>query len=239
MSAIDVPRGAALIAWIANHPPSDRDAACERLLGIGETPRVTSTDAAPERELVGYYPSGVAPIVRAVVNVPIGADDVFVDLGSGLGKAAILVHLLCDARVLGIERVPEFVALAERSVARLALSHVTFSCVDARVASVDEGTVFYLYLPFTGAVLAEVMSRLHVVATRRAIVVVTLGLDLDEFAWLTPRPSDSFWLATYDSVSPGVAARDAMSEARATTDVTACAIDAITNETVFDSALDV
>jgi hypothetical protein len=58
--------------------------------------------------------------------------------------------------------------------------------------------VFFLYLPFTGAVLRTVLERLHGIARRRDIVVCTLGLDLPKSPWLTPRETDAFWLSIYD-----------------------------------------
>ena len=85
---------------------------------------------------------------------------------------------------------------------------VAFIEGDAREADLDVGTVFFLYLPFTGPVLSEVLRRLRGVASRRAIVVCSLGLDLDgEAPWLSRRPIESFWLTLYDSVWPDVPPR--------------------------------
>lgn len=52
------------------------------------------------------------------------------------------------------------------------------------------------------------LLRLKGVASRRAIVVCSLGLDLDgEAPWLSRRAIDSFWLTIYDSVMPDVPPR--------------------------------
>ena len=40
------------------------------------------------------------------------ASDVFVDVGSGLGRAAALVHLMTGARAIGLEVQPALVAAA-------------------------------------------------------------------------------------------------------------------------------
>jgi hypothetical protein len=66
--------------------------------------------------------------------------------------------------------------------------------------------VFFLYVPFTGAVLGRVLERLPDVARRHAIVVCALGVDLAA-PWLAQRPLDAFWLSLYDSVVEGVPAR--------------------------------
>jgi len=201
-------RGADLLAWLSTFPPCDRDAAIEAHLAIAE--RVSS--APPGEHLVGYHASGVAPIVRALVEVPVDRHDVVVDLGAGLGKVVLLAHLLTDAPARGVEVQAELVTRARAAAARLRAS-VRFDCGDARDAELDDGTVFFLYTPFEGPVLAHVLRRLHAVARRRAIVVCALGIDLHRAApWLVARPLDAFWLTIYDSAIPGAdprAPRDA------------------------------
>jgi hypothetical protein len=200
-------QGRDLLRWLASLPPSARDAAVERCLGIDRGP---SSTPSPGDHLHGYHPSGVAPIVRMLLDVPVVADDVVVDLGAGLGKVVLLTRLLTGAAVRGIELQPELVGRARDAAARLGAnaSFILGDARDARQVDLDDATVFFLYLPFTGPVLAEVMLRLKTVASRRSIVVATLGVDVDrEAPWLVRRPSDTFWLAIYDSVLPGVAAR--------------------------------
>lgn len=143
--------------------------------------------------------------------MPVLADDVFVDLGSGRGKVVFVAHLFTGARCRGIEREGSLVRDAARARGRLEREgpmDVSFVHSDARDAAIDDGTVFFLYVPFTGAVLKAVLDRLFVVARARAIVVCTLGFDLERDApWLSRRPLDAFWLAIYDSVVPGVPRR--------------------------------
>jgi SAM-dependent methyltransferase len=195
-------REAALLAWLSALPPRERDRRVERLLGIDGYPL---SPTAPGAELTGYVPSGVSAIVRTVFEVPIRSDDVFVDLGAGLGKAAMLVHLLSGARARGVEVQRDLAARARAETERLGLTDVRIDAGDARDAAIDDGTIFFLYLPFTGSTLATVLDRLRAVAERRRIVICTLGLDLrNTEAWLTPRPTDAFWLSIYDSHSLGV-----------------------------------
>ena len=196
--------GADLLAWLAALPPRERDAAVEERLGIG---RPAPCSSPPGEHLVGYHAGGVAPIVRMLLEVPVAESDVFVDLGAGLGKAVLLTRLLTGAAARGIEVQQYLVERAREAAARCALD-VTFTRGDAREAGLDDGTVFFLYLPFTGPALADVLLHLRSVASRRAIVVCSLGLDLErEAPWLARRPLDSFWLTIYDSVVPGAAPR--------------------------------
>jgi hypothetical protein len=52
---------------------------------------------------------------------------------------------------------------------------VTFLEQDARTADLSLGTVFYLYTPFTGAVLRTVLDALRREASRRQFRICTFG----------------------------------------------------------------
>jgi hypothetical protein len=196
--------GPDLLEWLASLPPAERDAAVERRLGIAEG----SHASAPGEHLIGYHASGVAPIVRFLIEAPVSRDDVVVDLGAGLGKVVLLTRVLAGATARGIELQPALVKRARDAAVQCGVEGVSFLEGDAREADLDDGTVFFLYLPFTGPVLAQVMGRLRAISLRRAIVVCSLGVDVErEAPWLVRRPLESFWLAIYDSVHPGVPAR--------------------------------
>jgi SAM-dependent methyltransferase len=198
-------RGAELMAWLAAYPPEQRDPAIEQLFGIAYRPLGR---AALDADLVDYVPSGIAPIVRAVMDVPIGPSDVFVDLGAGLGKVALAVHLLSGARVRGIELQERLVLAATRRVEELRLKAITYEMADARLADLSDADVVFLYLPFTGATLVSVMRRIEEAARRRSLVVCTLGLDLRAYGWLEERVSKELWLSIYDSRFPEVPPRE-------------------------------
>jgi SAM-dependent methyltransferase len=195
--------GPDLLAWLAHLPASERDAAIEARLGIDGP----VSDTPPGEHLIGHHASGVAPIVRTLIEVPVVRADTVVDLGSGLGKFVLVARLLTGANVRGIELQPELISRARRSSQALGVD-VDFIEGDARDAPLEDGTVFFLYAPFTGPVLDAVARRLHAVAKKRAITVAALGIDLHRSApWLVPRPMDSFWLSIYDSSEPGVPPR--------------------------------
>jgi SAM-dependent methyltransferase len=185
---------------LAELDPDERDGAIERLLGIeGDV-----SSRAPGAELVGHHASGIAAIARFLLEVPMGPEDVFVDLGSGLGKVALLAALLTPARVVGVELQGDLVDRARLAATTLGVE-VSFVEGDMREIRLD-GTAFYLYAPCTPRALGAVIARLREVAERRAIVVGALGIEL-RADWLVPRDADSFWLSIYDSVLPDVPAR--------------------------------
>ncbi len=114
-------------------------------------------------------------LLELVDRVPMGAGDLFYDLGSGLGQVVILVHLLTGVRARGVEIQPAFCEYARRRAAQFGLTGVEFINADARDLDYQEGTVFYLFTPFIGTVLETVLTRLqHVVATH-PITLCSLG----------------------------------------------------------------
>lgn len=175
--------------------PADR---AERNLALlVEAELAGGFDSAPPGEhLIGYHASAIEPILRVAREV--STDDVFIDLGCGPGKVVLTVSALTGARARGIEVQPELVERARRAAERLDIN-AEFVLADARDADLDDGTVFYLYLPFTGPVLDRVLEKLHAIALLRPIVVCALGVDLERFAWLRRRELDEFWLAIYDA----------------------------------------
>jgi len=68
-----------------------------------------------------------------------------------------------------------YVASARECAQSLHLSRVQFIPQDAREADRSSGTVFYLYSPFNGSILADVLSTLRMESTRRSINICSLG----------------------------------------------------------------
>jgi SAM-dependent methyltransferase len=185
-------RGAALVELLQAVPVLDRDIWVDQLLGIDPPP----PDIADlPRGAVPYLPCGVDEIVAMVRDVPVGPGDELVDIGAGLGRAAILAHLLSGARTSGIEIQAPLVHLARERCAALGLTGVSFVHGDAADTPLA-GSVFLLYAPCNGDLLARVVRRLEDAARRRPITVAAVGLELDA-PWLVPRPSSMATLALY------------------------------------------
>jgi len=141
-------------------------------------------------EMVFYQPTPVRYILRLIVASALSAVDVFVDLGSGLGHVPLLASMLTGAKSLGIEVEAAYIASAQECAQRLQLSRVRFLHEDARAADLSAGTVFYLYSPFTGSMLAEVLGRLRKQSASRPIRICTLGAcacTVAQESWLMAR----------------------------------------------------
>jgi len=176
-------------------PFFDRDAWVDAVLGIKELP-----DDMPDlpRESVPYLPCGVEEILAMVDEAPVTANSEFVDLGSGLGRVAMLVHLLTGARTHGIELQAHLVQQAHSLSA--GLSGVTFTAGDATEIELD-GSTFFLYAPFSGDMLQRALARLHEVAQKRTIVIGAVGFEFQDVSWLQPRTTSVPTLTVYVSVS--------------------------------------
>jgi SAM-dependent methyltransferase len=190
-------RGPALLEHLVALPAPERDGCVDALLGIDALP---PDEPNLPRGAVPYLPCGVEEILEVVRAVPLRGGDVFVDLGSGLGRVALLVHLLTGSRASGIEIQGSLVREARKRAAALGLEGIGF--VQANAAEIDlEGTVFFLYAPFNGELLSRVVGRLEAVARRHAIVIAAVGLELGGVPWLAPRATSNPAVVLYDSRS--------------------------------------
>jgi len=195
-----IPRGAALRAALAYVAPRERDGWVDRALGLGAPP-----DDGPALPTGGvpYLPSPVDALLRLTEHAPVRASDVFVDVGAGAGRAAALIHLLTGASVVGLEVQPALVTAARELAARLGLPRVSFVEGDAPrlTAALATGSVFFLYCPFSGERLAQLLANLEVVARTREIRVCCLDLPLPSCRWLKAEPPRWLDLTLYRSAT--------------------------------------
>jgi hypothetical protein len=174
------------------------------LFDAGELP-----DELPQTaEMVAYQPAPGRVILSLLEEVR--DDDVVYDLGSGLGRVVLCVALLTAARAIGVEFQPSFCSYARRA-AQQVNAHADFLALDARDAHLDDGTLFFLYTPFRGALLRSVLDKLHTTAAQRAIRVCTFGpctAEVHVEPWLRLRGESSSpdQLAIFDSVARSAAA---------------------------------
>lgn len=171
-----------------------------------------SLQEIPEETLIRepgmvFYQKTPARIVLEIVGLgKIGPNDVFFDLGSGLGQVAILVNLVSGAKCIGIEYEPAFCDYASRCAAELNLSEVEFINTDAREAGYSKGTVFFLYTPFEGEILLKVLAMLQRESLTKPIKVFTYGPCSSVVAcqkWLNcinGNPDDPYQLCEFRSL---------------------------------------
>ncbi|MDQ3281480.1 MAG: class I SAM-dependent methyltransferase [Acidobacteriota bacterium] len=138
-----------------------------------------------EAEMVFYQRTPSRFVLELCASAPLTPNDMFYDIGSGLGEVAILVRLLTDATVKGVEFEPAYCDYAHALAAELNLSGITFLNADARDADFSAGTVFFLYTPFTGKLLQRVLDKLR----GRKGALFTFGpctVEIAQSGWARP-----------------------------------------------------
>jgi len=183
-------------AALAGVPSGARDACVDGAFGLDEIP---ADGPALPSGCVPYLPCPVDTLLRIVAHAPVRAADVFIDVGSGLGRAAALVNLLTGARVVGLEVQPSLVAAARALATRLRLPDVSFVEGDAAdlAPALADGSVFLLYCPFSGDRLEKFLSCLAPIARTRTIHICCVDLPLPPRDWLTLASTPSPELAIY------------------------------------------
>jgi hypothetical protein len=128
-----------------------------------------------ESEMVAYQPTPARHIFDLIGRTALTERDFLIDLGSGLGHVTLMTSICTSARCTGIELEPSYVDSARKSARSLNLNNVRFIQGDARAVDLSDGTVFYLYTPFIGAILRDVLNLLRQEAVRREIRICTFG----------------------------------------------------------------
>ena len=168
--------------------PLSRDHWVNQQLGIDDLP--DDGDDLP-RGCVPYLPSSVDVLLRIIERAEVTAGDVFVDVGSGLGRALMLVHLLTGADAVGLEIQKGLVEQARGLADRLRLERVSTVHGDAEnlISSMAVGTVFFFYCPFSAERLARVMDALRPLAQARPLRLCFVDMPAPALPWLSEDPA--------------------------------------------------
>lgn len=157
------------------HPGLGFDARDDFMASLFQHSDPGDVSSLGSREMIAYQPTPVRHVLRLLKTVTLSADDVFVDLGSGMGHVPLMMSMLGGIRSHGIEIEPAYVANAQRCSRALQLRDASFIASDVRDADFSKGTIFYLYSPFTGSILKQVLGRLREQSLTRPIKVCSLG----------------------------------------------------------------
>ena len=155
--------------------------------------------------MVSFHKTPVRIVFELIRLAEIGSDDVFFDIGSGLGQVVLLVNLLTGARAMGIEYEPAYCAYSVALASRLRLTDTEFINSDAREGDYSKGTVFFLYTPFEGGMLQDLLRLLQKESEVRVIRIFTYGPCSEKVAaenWLGCRngiPGDPYQLCLFVS----------------------------------------
>lgn len=139
-------------------------------------------------EMIPYQATPLRILLDLVERLALTPDDVFYDLGAGIGRVVFGMALMSAGHMKGVEVEPAYVEYARHRAQDLNLAQVFFINADARAMDYADGTVFFLYTPFKGATLRRVLALLRSQARTRQIRVCTYGpgtLEVQDQDWLT------------------------------------------------------
>jgi hypothetical protein len=155
--------------------------------GLLEIPSVPAEPEERDGDMIYYQPTPTRIILKLIDKLHPSHADIFYDLGSGLGHVPIVVNLLTGIRTRGIEIERSYVGYSIECLKKLGLSNVDFINADARNVDYCDGTIFYLYTPFQGEILRQVLRKLEAQSERRDIRICTYGpctLQIGKQNWL-------------------------------------------------------
>ena len=144
-----------LIGWVV-----------ERRDGVETSDYVYLEDLGlPSDNRVWHDPSDWLGLQRVLASLQISPDDVFVDYGSGLGRALLVAAAFPFARVVGLEISGELTRRARENIdrwrRRVKARDVELVVTDAVEWDVaPDVTIAYFYCPFTAEVFDAAVERL-------------------------------------------------------------------------------
>jgi glycosyltransferase involved in cell wall biosynthesis len=146
----------------------------ERRAGISTGGLIPAEDLFGSAEhRVGYQPTGWLKLRRILRPRDVGPSDVFVDIGSGMGRVVFqAARSYPFARVLGVELSEELNEIARRNIER---NRSRLRCGDVELVTADvlsyrlpdDVTVVYFANPFTGPLFQAAVDELVASLRRR------------------------------------------------------------------------
>lgn len=159
-------RALGAVQALAGHGAHARALVLDRLHGVRTAEMIPLEELGLEHPLrVAHCPSPWGTARRVLAHADIRATDVFVDIGSGLGRVVYLAARHPFARVEGVELSAE---LAERSRANLDRVRGRLRARDVRVVNADvleyelpdDVTYVYCFNPFKQALFDSFLDQL-------------------------------------------------------------------------------
>lgn len=188
---------AKLLRWL-----TDRllDRYSDKKFGIVSSQRKTASELGfDSSEYVPYQAVNYTDMEEILAILQPGADDVFLDLGCGMGRAVCMAGMHRMRSVIGVEISPELCQIAIDNVAKMT---ARLACRDVRIVNSDAASytipgdvsILYLFNPFGGSVLRRVFENVNAslqVAQRPLRLIFSGTLSSRSFAEEAARHS---WL---------------------------------------------
>lgn len=130
-----------------------------------------------EKDVYVYGETPYATYAKIAKECAIGPNDTWIELGSGRGKGCFWLRLFVGCKVIGVERIPQFIFLAKALQWIFRISRIEFRKEEIEKTDLKEGTILYLYGQFLELKLAK------------GVRIITTGEPLPGY-----RVLKSFWV---------------------------------------------
>jgi len=123
-------------------------------------------ELSSDQESVDYDPIGYRTLNFVFRQLPVHEHDVFLDYGCGMGRPLLVAASQGFSRVIGVELSPVLCQAARRNASQV-LKRQPQCDVDivnanaAQFVTPDDVTVIFMFNPFTGETLRNVVSNIH------------------------------------------------------------------------------
>ncbi len=110
-----------------------------------------------------YGPAGWLVLRKILHPAQVSGDDVFADLGAGMGRVLVQAARYPFRRIIGVELSPDLAAAAEQNVRRMGARGRHIEIVNTDVTSWEvpaDLSVVFLNNPFSGAIFSTCIERL-------------------------------------------------------------------------------
>jgi hypothetical protein len=116
-----------------------------------------------QADAVHYEPLPYYAVFKIMQRLALGPQDVFVDVGSGMGRAVCVAASHTIAGVLGVEIDSELNVIAAANAMRMRgrQTPIRLHCQSATEFDYSEATVLWIFNPFGAATMRRVLERLR------------------------------------------------------------------------------
>ena len=144
-----------------------RDAAHDRRFGIFSSKRQGQSKLGfSSREFSPYQATSYPDLYDLFRSIHRNPNDVFLDYGAGMGRVVCIAATYAFRSVIGIEMSSELCEIARRNVE---LVRGKLLCQDVRILNCDaaeyelpgDASIIYLFNPFGGSVLSQVLRNIR------------------------------------------------------------------------------
>jgi SAM-dependent methyltransferase len=134
-----------------------------------------------------YMPTSYFDLLKIFKRLALRSDDIFVDLGSGMGRAVFLASHLGVRKSIGVELVPSLHETAEANRRGGDWPNVEFHLGDAREKIFPDVTLLWMFNPFGPAIMKEMLAKLQAQRTGQLRIIYLNPLHdevLERAGWL-------------------------------------------------------